>query len=146
VKDERARRALAIYREALNLQHFHSQPFSVLGFYKIIESVYPNGLARKKALAYEISALLKSKKISTIQLQELKLTLDSSPDEIASFLYNSGRQAVAHANKNPTINPDDMADQRQMSVAATLLRAIARSCMKRDFGLSDNPWDQNDSR
>jgi hypothetical protein len=69
-----------------------------------------------------------------------------TPKDLATFLQTEGRQAVAHANKAPMINPDDTGQQRQMSVAASILRAAARSCIKSQFRIGENRWDQNDLR
>jgi hypothetical protein len=114
VKDEKARRALAIYREAVNLQYFYSQPYAVLGFYKIFESAYPDGHTRKNTLVHVVATLLDRNSINALGLQEIGFNQSTPPQELASFLYKSGRQAVAHAKKGPTVNPDDIGDQRQM--------------------------------
>ena len=126
IADKSARRALAIYREAVNMQYFHSQPYAALGFYKILESAYPDGLRRAKKLEEQIDMLIVNGEIEPYRLQTINMEQTKSPEKIASFLYRMGRQAVAHANKNPTIDPDDIGQQRQMSVAASILRTVAR--------------------
>jgi hypothetical protein len=146
VEDEKARRALAIYREAVNMQHFHSQPYAVLGFYKIFESAFPDGRTRGKKLAQEVADLLSRNGINVSGLREIGFERNSSPQELASFLYEAGRKAVAHASMAPTVNPDDSGDQRAMSVAASMLRAAARSCIKSQFRIGENRWNQNDPR
>jgi hypothetical protein len=144
IKDENARRALAIYREAINMQHFHSLPYAVLGFYKILESAYPtDGRARGRKLEQHVADLLAGNMINKHELQEIGFDLNSPPGQIASFLYSEGRQAVAHANKVPTINPDDAGQQRRMSVAASILQAASRSCITSQFRVGTDPWDQS---
>jgi hypothetical protein len=146
VKDEKARRALAIYREAINMQLFHSQPYAVLGFYKIFEAAFPDRTTRKGKLEQEVAHLLARNRISISQLREIEFDVNAPPERLASFLTKAGRHAVAHAIKDPTINPDDTEQQRQMSVAASILRAAARSCIKSQFRIGENRWDQNDLR
>ena len=46
VEDERKRLALAIYREAVNMAQFHSLPFAVVGFYRVLEVIWPDGRLR----------------------------------------------------------------------------------------------------
>jgi hypothetical protein len=144
IEDDKGRRALAIYREAVNMDHFHSLPYAVLGFYKILESAYPHGSERANQLEEQIAGLLACGDIEKHELSEIGFDLNSSPKKIADFLYKAGRQAVAHANYEPTINPDDTGQQRQMSVSALILRAAARSCIKSQFGIGTNRWDQRD--
>jgi hypothetical protein len=146
VKDEKAQRALAIYREAVNMQHFHSQPYAVLGFYKIFESAFPNGTTRGEKLEQEVADLLNRNRINICELRAIGFEGNVTPKDLATFLQTEGRQAVAHANKAPMINPDDTGQQRQMSVAASILRAAARSCIKSQFRIGENRWDQNDLR
>ena len=146
VKDEKARRALAIYREAINMQHFHSQPYAVLGFYKIFESAFPNWITRGRRLEQEVADLLNRNRINIHELRAIGIEPNTPPKQLTSFLQEEGRHAVAHANKAPTINPDDTGQQRKMSVAASILRAAARSCIKRQFRMGENRWDQNDLR
>ena len=81
-----------------------------------------------------------------VELREIGFDRNSPPVEVAQFLYKSGRQAVAHANKKPTINPDDSSEQRKMSIAASILRAAARSCIRSQFKIGEDRWDQCDLR
>lgn len=142
LKDERARRALAIYREAVNMETFHSAPYAVLGFYKILESAYGEGKERTWRLEKEVAQLLSKRDVSERQLREIGFTLEDSPRQIAEFLKKAGRDAVAHANKDPVVNPDDARHQHRMSVAASILRAAARSCIQCRFQVGTNRWDQ----
>ena len=87
------------------MQHFHSLPYAVLGFYKILESAYPDGSERGKKLEQQVADLLAHDGLKIYQLREIGFDLNKSPEQIANFLYRAGRQAVAHANKDPTINP-----------------------------------------
>ena len=94
----------------------------------------------------EVADLLNRNRINMHELREIGFDRNTPPEQLASFLQKEGRHAVAHANKDPTINPDDTGQQRQMSVAASILRAAARSCIKSQFRIGENRWDQNDLR
>jgi hypothetical protein len=139
LEEIKARRALAIYREAVNLDRFHSVPYSALGFYKIIESA-----GRAKNLGEEISQILVADGIEEYQLRQIGFTKKSSSQEIAKFLKEAGRDAVAHAKMEPLVDPDDTAQQRRMTAAAAILRKAARSCIKSVFRVGTNRWKQSD--
>jgi len=142
LEDERARRALAVYREAVNMEQFHSVPYPVLGFYKILESAYPKGAERAQNLEREVAQILAHENIDERQLREIGFPSKGSPKQISNFLKQAGRDAVAHANKDPAVNPDDATQQRRMSVVALILRAAARSCIKSRFQVETNRWKQ----
>lgn len=142
LKDKRARRAIAIYREAVNMGVFHSVPYAVLGFYKILESAYPQGRERARNLEQEVAQLLAKKNIDPRQLREIGFTPKDSSEQLAKFLKKAGRDAVAHANKEIGVNPDDARQQRRMSVAASILRAVARSCIQNEFQVRTSRWNQ----
>jgi hypothetical protein len=146
VKNENARRALAIYREAVNMQRFHSQPYAVLGFHKIFESAFPDGVTRSKKLEQEVADLFNRNRINMHELRAIGFDRNPPPEQLVSFLYKAGRQAVAHASKHPPINPDTSEEQLQMSVAGSILRKAARSSIKSQFCIGENRWDQNDLR
>ena len=82
VKDEKGRRALAIYREAVNMQHFHSQPYAVLGFYKIFESAFPDGVTRGKKLEQEVADLLNPDKINIHELRTIGFDRNTPPEQL----------------------------------------------------------------
>jgi hypothetical protein len=142
IKDARARRALAIYREAVNMDDFHSVPYAVLGFYKIFESAYGNVVERARSLEREVAQILAKRNIDQLHLREIGFTPKDSPERIAKFLKEAGRDALAHAHKEPVVNPDDARQQRRMSVAASILRVAARSCIQSRFQLGTSRWKQ----
>jgi hypothetical protein len=133
VKDKSARRALAFYREAVNMQHFHSEPYAVLGFYKIFEFAFPDGVTCREKLEQEVADLLNRNQINMHELRAIGFDQNTPPEELALLLHKAGRQAVANANKAPTINPDNSDQQLQMFVAGSILRKAARLCVKSKF-------------
>lgn len=143
IKDETARRAVAIYREAVNMYHFHSIPYAVLGFYKILETTF-DGQQRQDFLEHELEKELSNGGIERFLLREIGFQCAPTPSELASFLRKDGRHAVAHASNDPSVNPDDIQHVRSMSVAAQILRPLARTFIKRELGVGTNRWDQAD--
>lgn len=124
------------------MDDFHSVPYAVLGFYRILESAYREGAERMQNLEKEVANMLAKNYINERQLREIGSTPKDSPEQIARFLKTAGRDAVVHANKEPVVNPDDARQQRRMSVAASILRAAARSCIQSRFQVGTNRWDQ----
>lgn len=140
VQNDDTRRALAIYREAINMMHFRSMPYAVLGFYKTTETTV-DGYRRTDFLEQEIYNIIAKGGTGLDALRFIGFQ-DPSPEMVADFLYTDGRQAVAHAKKDPRINPDDVGQVRNMSVAALLLRQIARQYISTELGVSTSRWQQ----
>jgi hypothetical protein len=142
IERAKVRRALAIYREARNMEHFHSLPYAVLGYYKVIETTL-DGLERGRLLNREAARLLDDEYLDSYKLRLIGFDAKPDPEQLADFLRVEGRLAVAHASKEPTVDPDDFEQQRKMSVAATILRDVARRYIRSELGVSENRWDQS---
>jgi hypothetical protein len=140
IESVKVRRALAIYREARNMEHFHSLPYAVLGYYKVLETTL-DGLERGRLLNREAARFLEDDYLDSYKLRLMGFDAKPSPEQLANFLRVEGRLAVAHANKEPTVDPDDFEQQRKMSVAATILRDVARLYIRSELGVSENRWD-----
>ncbi len=141
LEDPVARRALAIYREAVNMYRFHSIPYAVLGFYKTLETSF-DGRQRTEFLHRELESMISESQIEDQHLREIGHSVGES-SRLAEFLHKEGRNAVAHAKYSPAINPDDMRDARRMSVAAQILRPLARRFINQELGVGMNRWDQS---
>ncbi len=141
LEDPVARRVLAIYREAVNMYRFHSTPYAVLGFYKILETNF-NSRQRTEFLHRELESMISENQIDDHQLREIDCS-NGEPVRLAEFLHKEGRNAVAHANFSPAINPDEIRDARRMSVAAQILRPLARRFINQEFGIGTNRWNQS---
>jgi len=140
IADQRQRLALAIYREAVNMQHFHSMPFAVVGFYRIAELVWAKGLERGDALEIHIADIIAG---DTIWLQQLKwggYIGDTSPKALAVHIREECRNAAAHAAGDPIINPDDAAHQHGMAAVATLMRRVARTVIQKELKVGRDRW------
>lgn len=123
------------------MYRFHSIPYAVLGFYKILETSF-DGRQRTEFLRRELESMISENQIEDYQLREIECS-NGEPARIAEFLHKEGRNAVAHANFSPAINSDEISDTRRMSVAAQILRPLARRFINQEFGVGTNRWDQS---
>ena len=148
VADERSRLALAIYREAVNMQHYYSLSFAALGFYRVLELACPNGKQRRDWMTNHLKDVLTGDGIWWWNLQMGGYAGQKTPEALADFLYKKEcRAAAAHATgKGAIINPDDGLHYYKMGAAAVMLRKLAHRVMQIDIGLSRSRWDQKETR
>lgn len=122
----RAKLALALYREAISVNLI---PFQLLGFFKIINVIRNTAADQKEWIR---SALPEVHDADA--RKRLTHLADEHPD-VASYLYTSGRCAVAHAFAKPVVNPDDPDDVRRLSADLPLLKALAEHAIERELGV-----------
>jgi len=134
-----ARRSLAIYREALNMNRYYSPPYAVLGFFRIIEEQF-NKKDGLRFLEEQIDKRIGSNDISQLQLRLLELPENFSAADIVRLLKIEGRHAVAHAKKDSDIDPDNIEQVRKISVVSDILRQLARSFMHQQLKLPEDSW------
>lgn len=133
-----ARHAVAIYREAFNVECHWSIPYAALGYFKLLEIRY-QGHSREQWLETTITSLQRSR---DEVVQALERGVGTASTVIARFLLDEGRHAVAHANRNPTIDPDDTSQVRRLSLALPLFRTLARTFIRDELGVSEDRWAQ----
>ncbi len=136
------RRALALYREALNAQYGELVAYAVLGYYKIIELKYKQSTC--KAWIRDKFSVVENER----HMEELIRRLDAvcgGPSKRHEYLYEACRTAVAHANpkKVDPIDTDDLRQIREMHDAASVLRVLARHFIKMELGLVDSKFVQS---
>jgi hypothetical protein len=149
VEDERKRTALAIYREAVNMARFHSLPFAVVGFYRVLEVTWPDGKLRGARMEEYLNEILAGDTVWLWLLQNGAYDGEATGKAVATYLFEECRHAAVHASgkKNRTIiNPDDGIDQYRMRAAVSILKKLADEAMQHDLGISRNRWDQDASR
>ncbi|CAM2936223.1 methylamine utilization protein MauJ [Rariglobus hedericola] len=125
-----AQLALALYREARTV---NSVPFAFLSYVKIlniswVDHMVGSGEARHRPLVEGIRETLPklSDRTAMRRIQELH----EAGNDVPTYLYESGRCAVAHANlssekKKPVVSPDDFSDLRRLSDDMPVVKAIA---------------------
>lgn len=133
-----ARRALALYREALNAEHGGLISYAVLSYYKIIELTQPHRGATKNWFRDNFSYAR--------SLDYLKRPLDDfdqlrGPTEPHEYIYKSCRLAVAHAGKDSESDPDDASELLRLHTVADIMQVLARHCIEMEFKISDCMFD-----
>lgn len=113
-----ARRALALFREARALEHV-SRPYAFLGYAKILNISLADGKKQVKWMNDTIPKIRDHMALKRIE--ELRKT---EPD-LGQYLYGSGRCAVAHANADPVVDPDDVEDTIRLAQDLPVARALA---------------------
>ncbi|MDP8212070.1 MAG: hypothetical protein P9X22_02110 [Candidatus Zapsychrus exili] len=124
-KDSKACLALALYREGLVID---SVPLSFLSFFKIINIFYND-----KTIIEGLRNLLPQIKYEHVKkrIDELK----ESVKDIARYLYER-RCAIAHAFTDPTIDPDNVTESRDVSQDVWIIRAVADYLIESRLGVS----------
>jgi hypothetical protein len=67
------------------------------------------------------------------------MALSKSESDIAAYLFESGRCAVAHASSDPLIDPDDLTHLRRLSADLDVVRALAEYFIKYELNVPDYP-------
>jgi hypothetical protein len=133
-----ARRALALYREALNAEHNALISYAVLNYYKIVELTQRDKNQTKK--------WFKNNFAHARRFEHLKRSLDDFDKlrgtiEPHEYIYKSCRLAVAHAGKDSKSDPDHASELRRLHAAADIMRVLARHCIEEEFKISDCMFD-----
>ncbi len=122
--DQKAQIALALYREALNV---NSVTYQFLGFFKIINILYKSDSAQKGWI---------NNKIELLENHQAKARLSVLRKEIGNigkYLYESGRCAVAHAFSKSLVNPDEPDDLRRLTADLPVIRALAEHLIEHEL-------------
>jgi hypothetical protein len=133
-----ARRALALYREALNAEHCGLISYAVLNYYKIIE-LKQRHKGRAKNWLRDNFAHARS-------FEHLKRSLDEfdalrGKTEPHEYIWDACRCAVAHAGEGSESDPDDATELRRLHTAADIMQVLARHCIETEFNISDCMFD-----
>jgi hypothetical protein len=121
---EAARTALALYREGTSLEN----PFyAFLSLYKAFSVAIPaiereSWMARKHELRDERARN---------RLQEL----ESAGRNVGDYLFQEGRHAVAHADREPFVNPDSTDDHFRLRQDVPLMRSYAEIAIEEALGV-----------
>jgi hypothetical protein len=133
-----ARRALALYREALNAEHSLLVSYAVLNYYKIIELTQPHAGAAKNWFRDNFAHVrgIDHLKKSLAGFDEMRGS--ATPH---AYIHDSCRIAVAHAGKSSKSDPDDTSEVERLHIAANIMQALARHCIDTEFKISDCMFD-----
>lgn len=126
LNDPKARLALALYREAMAVNLI---PYKLLGFFKVLNVVFPNGPAQKEWINSVLEELNDSQVV--LRISEIR----SNEGDVGYYLYTSGRCAVAHAYNDPLVNPDAPDDLRRLSKDLPVVKALAETLIEKKLGV-----------
>lgn len=125
--DPKAKLAIALYREGLSV---NLVPYQFLGFFKVINVIRDKGSAQKQWIKDNLQHVTDRTAIARIS------ALQSSIPNVETYLYESGRCAVAHAfDQSNLVNPDDPADLTRLQKDLPVIRELARVAIEREFGI-----------
>jgi hypothetical protein len=133
-----AKRALALYREALNAEHSGLISYAVLNYYKIIELTQGDRGATKNWFRDNFTHARSLHYLSRALDEFDRLRGQTEPHE---YIYKSCRIAVAHAGKYSKSDPDDATELLRLHNAADIMQMLARHCIEAEFGISDRMFD-----
>lgn len=107
---------LAFFREGMSLDN----PFyAFLSFYKAVSVVIPKGNQRANWIDTNLDNLDGDRAIS----RRDELLADSI--DVGQYIRDEGRNAVAHAEKKPFVNPDEVDDHYRLTKDIPLLKNLA---------------------
>lgn len=116
-----AKKALAYYREGVSLDN----PFySFLSFFKSFSRSIPNG---KERGPWIIEALNRLDDRDAIGRRDALL---AEKADISIYVAVQGRNAIAHAERDDIVNPDDPEDHRRITLDLPLIRNLAELAME----------------
>jgi hypothetical protein len=121
--DEKALRALAVFREALSLD---SPAYRFLGLYKVLNIHFASGQKQKDWINLNLSELKESRAIE--RLQQL-----AHEGDIGEYLYHQCRCAVAHAFDLNVVDPDASADAHRLEKDIPLMKELAELMISKIF-------------
>lgn len=128
--EEKARLALAYYREGLTL---NSVAYQCLSLFKIL-NINLNGKGQIAWIDANIAEARKLDEWSTREWEQ-KAGLDTKKETAGEYLYVSNRCAIAHANNDPLIDPDDPADRQRLANDYPMVKALAEHYIATEFGV-----------
>lgn len=124
--DEISATALAFYREGVSLDN----PFyAFLSFYKAFSVAVPDGRNRGQ--------WFKNKMVDIDDHDAKKRLgeLESKDVDVSNYLYEQGRNAIAHADREPFVNPDSTDDRFRLSLDLCLMRNFAELAIEDELGI-----------
>jgi hypothetical protein len=123
--EDKQKLALALYREGLNS---NTDFYRFLSFYKIINIGFANG--------HEQAAWINANlgKIWNYQAEPRLKELQSTGEDVGSYLLRQGRDAIAHAYSQPILDPDLPTDRASVKRNVDLMQGLAEVFIQEELG------------
>lgn len=130
-KDPKVNLALALYREGLTV---NSNAFQFLSFFKILNIFWRDKYINKKNEIVEGIRDYLNKLMDELAIKR-KEELLKKEEDIAEYLYESGRCAIAHAYSEPIVDPDDVEQLRRLSEDIHIIKNIAELLIENELNV-----------
>lgn len=132
-EDETLLNCLSYYREGLNAAEAEIASQEVLSFFKVFE-MRREGPEVRSWIVKEFDEACKN-----VQPEYLKrFDEDRQEKAVEKYVYDNCRVASAHASKKFRSDADMSFETRRLSVAAEIMRALARHYIRTEFDFSDS--------
>lgn len=129
IEDENTRIALAFWREGQRLSGVHDS-YAFLSYFKVIESQYQDGRRRADWFSQNLDHLSEERAVARIA------ELRAAGEDVGLHLYDSGRNAVAHASfGGDIVDPDIPSDRRRIALDLVLMKELARRYIAHELGV-----------
>lgn len=132
--EEKARRALAIYREGRNAQQNYMVSYAVLNYFKVVELGHQTKGDVKNWFRDNFESLRQQSAYREEFERFTKICNGEKPHE---YIWKACRVAVSHANKDSKSDPDDANELLRLHTAADILRIFARHFITSKFDISE---------
>jgi hypothetical protein len=127
---DRALLALALMREGRGLNH---AAYAFLSFFRVLEVAFTT--SKKRHAWVEAN-------VSSVKGHGVKAALDALAKQgitdISTHLFESGRCAVAHANRQPIVDPDKPDQLRRLSSELPIMIALAQKAIEEQLGVESS--------
>ena len=139
-EEESLRNCLSYYREGLNAAEAGIASQQVLSFYKVFETEFKEfGLREIGPKTKEWITQVFDEACGTVPSKILQqFNSDRQTIQIADYIHKNCRVAVAHASKDYPSDADISSETRRLSVAAEIIKALARYYIRTTFSFSDS--------
>ena len=126
VATDEARAALALYREGVSLEN----PFyAFLSLYKSVSVLFPKGKRRAEWIDETLGDL------DDDRARKRRDELVANGVDVGQYIWDEGRNAIAHAEREPYVNPDDVDDHFRLQQDLPLLQNLAELAIERQAGI-----------
>jgi hypothetical protein len=125
-KTSEEKAAIALYREGVSLEN----PFyAFLSLYKVISVLLPKGKARGVWITNALDRL------DDHRAKERLEVLRNNKIDVGLYLFKECRNAIAHAEQEPFVNPDEVDDHFRLTQDIPLLRNLAELAIEENSSL-----------
>ena len=124
--DEKALLAMALLREGRGLNH---PGYAFLSSYRVLEVAIPDAKKQMEWIDENVD------KVTHVAKDALAALRKTGIIEIGKHLYGSGRCAMAHANRDPIVDPDDPTDLRRLGAELPIIIALAEHAIETLLGV-----------